>query len=233
MAMEKEKRRHDRFVVENMDIGVSVFNTRVELTDIGLGGVCIKTSKRLKPASRHYIRLGRNGISQKLHCTVLWEDIVGSLRNASGRFVPFYKAGIEFGDNYFEATDELRNFIDFDGTPEEPRYDNERRTRGQRFRVYESESAELFYHQAYSVMQICMGGVLVKSVQALPTGKKLPMELCLERENFIIKFLGRAVSCNLIEAETEKYFSIGIEFVQMDDPDRLRLEDFIFSHEIG
>lgn len=232
MAMEKERRKHNRFIVENMDIEVRVFNTRIELTDIGLGGACIKTSKKLKPASRHCIKLGRDGISRKIRCTVLWEDIVGSLRNSSGRFVPFYKAGIEFSGDHFEEIGEIRNFVDFSGIPNEWRHFNERRTRGQRFNVYEHETADLYYHQTYSVLQISMGGVLVESGQTLPVARKLPMELCFERENFSIKFLGRAVSSTLTETQTEKNFLIDLKFVQMDDHDRVRLEDFIFSHEI-
>jgi hypothetical protein len=225
--MKVGKRRYKRFVVENMDIHAkTLFATDTELLDISVTGACITAQKSLRFADKHLIKLESEGKHLPLQCSIIWKNLSGSAKNLSGEFVPVYKAGIAFKCISSDKLVSLKDFIRMSGFPKERRLSNEYGLGALRFKIHTNEKAVLYYQRTSTVKKISLGGMLIELYNGIKIDKRFPMALFLPNENRPIKFQGRVASCIEILGRKLKH-DIGIEFVDMPENDKSRLNTFL------
>jgi Tfp pilus assembly protein PilZ len=222
--MDKEKRRHQRFIVEGKDIHAkTTFASEIEILDMSLGGARIKGTKNLRVSSTYHITLEREGKPFSLKCRVIWMHLSGSLKTESGETVPVYTAGVEFQDIFSGEAKGLLEFL------EDYTASYELRLRGVRITIHGREKAVLNQEEKYDVMNISLGGILIQANQPMEIGSKFPMELRLSQEKDSVRFQGRIASCIERTSEDSKCYDVGIEFFDMEENERARLSTFIAS----
>jgi hypothetical protein len=113
------------------------------------------------------------------------------------------------------------------GIPNEQRLSDEYRSSALRFAVCANEKAVLFYPETSPVKKMSLGGMLVELCNALQVEKKFPMALFLPNEALPIRFQGRVVSCIAVPNKRPECFDIGIEFFDMAEYDRSRVNRFL------
>jgi len=225
----QNKRQHERYKIDFIEInGKMVLAKYVKILDISIGGVCLKTEKRLNVGGEYTLKIEGKGRVLTLRGVVAWASLSESSVDSIGDIIPIYKAGMKFIDVSNEKTNEIVNFI------EEHKRDVDKlvdlhspsgRRLYVRICIEDPEKAVLTYHESYKVKDISPDGMLVESKHPLEIESKLHMEMTLT-ENRAIRFLGRVTSCLLIKKDVEHY-DTGIEFIDMSEKDKEILSEFI------
>jgi len=93
----QDKRRHKRFRLDLMEInGKMILADRVEIIDISLGGVALKTDRRLNVGKEYLIKLGYKGESIDMKGTIIRCELSNIEEGSDGECVSIYSAGIMF-----------------------------------------------------------------------------------------------------------------------------------------
>lgn len=214
------KRRFTRFSVEEMGIHAKAsFAAEFELLDISLGGARIRGTKSLKVGGNYTLKLECEGTLLPLDCTVVWEKLSGSVKGEEGESIPLYTAGVEFKDIFTEKFGGLIRFL------RDWKILDEQRLKGLRIRILGRRRAVVNYEETYPVRLISFGGMLVETDRKFEVEKRLPMALLLPGEETALEFKGRVASC--LRGRKEGCFDIGIEFMEISEEDKKRLEGFL------
>ena len=221
----KEKRKYPRYEIDGMDIyGKVLRSTEVQIHNISLGGAHITIKKKLDVGSEYVLHLFHKGTELvPIKGVVLWEKPEGNSTDDMGETVPVYSVGIEFKGVITSKGSDLLSFI------EETASDFTLRLKGLRVKFHVPEKVILQYPEHYTVKKISKGGMLIETMEEFPVEAKFPMEIMFPSESEQVMFLCRVASCMLIENKSSKYFDVGIEFIDVQDKDRITLEKFISS----
>lgn len=226
--MGTERRRFRRYVVESKDIHAkTVYATKVEVLNLSSGGACLKTTRSLKLGGNYLLKLTSGNSLIPVKCHVIWEVLAGSEPAPGGGVMPFYKAGIVFEETSSGKLIELERFMSASGIAVERESAEQNAMRALRFKIYGNEEAILNYLKSYHVRKLSLGGMLIQADGELKADEKYPMGLFLPGEATPIKFLGRIASCSAAVDVAPLRFDVGIEFLEMHEPDRTRLAAFI------
>lgn len=227
-TMNREKRRYKRFALENMDVRAkTLFAAGIDLLNISVSGACMLSKKGLKLGDKYLIKIESEGMHLSLPCVITWESLCCSVKKSGGEFIPVYKTGVAFKDMTSDTLVKLKDFIRMSGIPNEQRLSDEYRSSALRFAVCANEKAVLFYPETSPVKKMSLGGMLVELCNALQVEKKFPMALFLPNEALPIRFQGRVVSCIAVPNKRPECFDIGIEFFDMAEYDRSRVNRFL------
>jgi hypothetical protein len=94
-----DNRRHKRFQSDSMELnGKMIMAQKVEIIDISLGGVALKTDKRLNVGREYLIKLGIKGESIDMKGTIIRCELSNIEEGSDGESVSIYSAGIMFKD---------------------------------------------------------------------------------------------------------------------------------------
>lgn len=221
----KEKRKYQRYKIDGMAIyGKALCPAEVQIHNISLGGAHITIKKKLEIGSEYVLHLMHKGTELvPIKGVVLWEELEGSATNDLGETVPVYSVGIEFKGVITSKGSDLLTFI------EKATSDFTLRLKGLRVKLHVSEKAILQYPENYTVKKIGMGGMLIETMQEFSIETKFPMEIMFPGEPEQVMFLCRVASCMVIENKSPECFDVGIEFIEVQDKDRIILEKFISS----
>ena len=216
-SSKQDKRNAPRYTVEGVQ-GKMVLATQVEILNLSLGGVAIRADRRLNIGSEYTLRLemGERGVDVK--GLVAWSVLTG-FRPQGGESVPKYSAGLAFKD---VITDKLKGLIDF---IDDHKVTDEQRLGGLRFQIG-SGKAELATPEAYRVKLISLSGMLIETSQNLESDQVYQMEIAFPGQS-PIAVSGRVASHLEVFDEAEERHEIGIEFLDLSDDDRSRLERLI------
>jgi hypothetical protein len=225
----KDKRRFNRFAVDVFEInGAILFTNKVEILDITIGGVSLKTDRRLHTGNEYTLTLWDKNKVIALKGTVVWSSATdvgpGTDREASLK----HTAGLNFARMTSEKKTKLINFINayrHDLTQPFDLYDLSGLRLHIRVKIQTPLRASLNYPESYKVKKISLRGALVEGRQAIDVEARLPMEITLP-EDSVITFTGRIVSCIMID-EYPNFYDIGIEFIDISDSDHKRLKEFL------
>lgn len=228
--MDTRKRRHERFVVEDMALHAkTLFATEVELPDLSVTGACILARKSLKTGDQHLLMLHNKGRALTLQGVVVWVTLSGSVKNAREEAVAVYRAGVMFQNVSSDKLVRLKDFMRTFGIPDGEKLSAAYPPTALRFRIKASESSVLYYHKTSPVKKISLGGMLIEGHNGINIEWKAPMALFLPNENAPLKFHGRVASCIEIPGRRSKHYDIGVEFLDMSEDDRSRLSAFLHS----
>ncbi len=220
-----EHRRHNRYAVEELDIhGKILWTTEVKIHNISLGGAQVSLNRRLNIGSEYILKLMyKDDEMVPVKGVVVREELSGSMKNERGEVVPIYMAGIEFKDVVTGKGSELIAFIEkISNTPS-------LRLKGVRVKLHIPKKALVDFPQTYSVKKISQGGMLIEFQEELPLESKIPMEIIFPDNSNQVMFLGRIASCALVPGKTPNHYDIGVEFVEISEADRAKIEKFLKS----
>lgn len=218
--MGRDKRREPRFVVEGLQ-GHMTFASEVEILNMSLSGVALRTDRRLVIGNEYQLRLeadGGHGLNLK--GVVVWCALEARRKDTRGEDILIYSAGLRFAGVISDALAALLGFLD------QHKVHPEQRTGGTRFEIEATGRALLDVPHPFRVKVLSLTGMLAQASASLEIEKVLPMELSLH-DGEPLRFEGRVAYCTEVDLDQGTQYEIGVEFVQMPSDDRNRLEDYV------
>ena len=221
----QDKRRHKRFRLGLMGInGKMILADRVEIIDISLGGVALKTDRRLNVGKEYLIRLGDKGKSIEVKGIIVRCELSTIEERSNGARVSIYTAGMMFKDVSPDTVADFLNSIEQDKKESIPVMADRRLN--VRFYITTPSERTLCFPAQFKVKEISLSGMLIQTEQALGIESMIPMGLSLKADN-PVNFIGRVASCRMTEDKGEAHYEIGVEFKDLTDTDRTSLKTFI------
>ncbi len=225
--MNAEKRRYKRISIEGLS-GVFHFSTKARIINLSLGGAAVEVDRRLEMNSTYNLKIPSGDKFLEIKGRVVWCVLSGNQKTSKGDIVPIYHAGIKFIDLLDERAKMLLELIESHKAGIS-RF--EERIRGIRFKIILPEKVVVDFPLQYKISVISLGGMLIELPEELPLDAVYPMQIEIPHDKTIIKFNGRIASCKKAHDRPE-YYHMGVEFIEMNEDDRKKLNDFISSLEI-
>lgn len=226
----RDKRRYKRFSVDIFGInGKMMFASEVDIHDISIGGISLKVDRRLNMDTQYTLKIGnsRNQIVS-LKGSVVWSKISGTKKGLRDEVIPIYFAGMKFvamtADKIKELTTLLEGQENFSS---EKAHESSGLRCCMRFLAAPPlKKAVLNIPESYAVKKISFSGMLIESETPLEIEERVPMEILLPGD-IRIKFLGRTASCQKVEERGASGYDIGIEFIEITEDDKMKLQEFV------
>jgi len=217
------RRRYPRFTVQGVH-GRIATAIDVEVMNMSLGGLAIKSPRRLTVGSACTLHIEIEGADLSLTGTVVW-SVLSEINSVGEETVPYYSAGLSFADVINDRLQLLLRFIDAHKvTPEH-------RLTGIRFQI-RSARARLDGEEGYRVKLISRSGMLIETERLFDLDQVYPMEI-VPPDRDPITFSGRVASRFERRGEGPGRHELGIEFLEMTPDNRARLESFVDELSAG
>ncbi|MEW6569859.1 MAG: PilZ domain-containing protein [Nitrospirota bacterium] len=188
----------------------------------------MQTDKKLNMGVHHKLTIEGRGRTLKATGMVVWSQLTESRKDLLGNVIPIYTSGMKFLDLSDEKISEIAAFIEEHGKKVEKKaevYKSSRHRLYVRFNIMEPEKATLHFYESYKIKELSLSGMLIECDQALEIDNKIRMEIFL-LENKHINLLGRVASYRLMTDRDPAMHEIGIEFIDMSEEDREKLNAF-------
>lgn len=214
-----------RFLIEGMDVQCRIFFiTEVTILNMSFGGVALSLNKRLNMGQRYTLKIESQKNTMSLGGVVVWEKLTNLTREVKDKKFPIYEAGVKFDEVLTVKGADLLNFLSGNMSDRAIKT----RVQGLRVKIIPPEKTVILDDRDnYSVRMIGLGGMLIEGKEQLDIDDILSMEMRFPEAVKPIKFLGRTAYCVAIPDKTPLRYDTGIEFIQMNEPDRERLKEFI------
>jgi len=230
MAPFSNMRRHRRFSVDVRDIkGNAVFASEVAINDISLTGVSLITDRKLEMGMEYSLRILDNDLDLPIRGTVIWcrENAPAGEQNEHAHLN--YTAGLQFADLQQEAIAGcLIKFIESHLLEKQKQVKVHERSGLRcniRFPLDARETAMLNIAETYRVKKLSLGGLLIESSRSFEYETRIHMGITMPG-NMHLSFTGR-VACCMTSPDNPCHFDVGIEFIEMPEPNRQTLKEFI------
>ncbi|MEW6570111.1 MAG: PilZ domain-containing protein [Nitrospirota bacterium] len=227
-----ERRRHKRSIVDLMDIrGEIIFTTDINILNMSIGGVLIKTLRRMNMGRKYVLKLGRGSSPLTLTGEIVWSSLAEGHKDIHGEIIPVFKAGMNFTGVPGEKTAEIAGFLNEHLSASGAReFTNIYRMSGlrlySRFNVKDLSGNLAYCHYPFRIKDVSLGGMLMEGADPLEIEDRHMAEMVLP-ENKVISFLGRVVRRNFNTSNDERRYETGIEFIDIPKEDREILKKFI------
>jgi len=229
-----EQRHYPRFSIESMDIsGRIMLANKVEIRNLSVGGVLLKTDKRLNVGTIYMLRLESKGKLLTIPCKVVRAELSESHEDSIGQSIPIYSAGMQFTNVSNEQINAINDFLKGHVIG----YQKQEHTAMDkisdlrlyvRFLIKTPEKATIQRYDSYKVKDISMGGIRMESDYCLDIGEIQLMEIVFPGEK-VVKFSGKVISSFMLGDKEPKQYDIGIEFLDMSDQDKEVIKSFVKS----
>ncbi len=217
-----EKRRHPRLTVGGMDIRAkTILNAEAEILDISPTGVSVRCPKRLNIGSPYTFKFNHGESELSVKGIIVWEKLTGSRRD-EGDVVPIYTAGVEFREVLTDKARRLMTII-----ADRVRELRERRLSGVRIRLHGTEKMVLTQLEACAIKDLSLGGMRVEIAHELAAHTVFGFKLILPDNGATIQCRGMVVFCTRGLDGPQEQYSVGVEFLEMSDDDKMTLKLFI------
>ncbi|MDP2156475.1 MAG: PilZ domain-containing protein [Nitrospirota bacterium] len=229
MAPFSNKRRHRRFSVDVMDIqGNAVFASEIVINDISITGVSMITERKLNIGMEYSLRILENDLDLPIRGTVIWcmENEAAAAQDEYSHLK--YAAGLQFNDLQQEAMAGLIKFIEshlLEKHKQVKVHEMSGLRCNIRFHLDTKETAVLNIAETYTVKKLSLGGLLIESSRSFEPDTRIHMGITMPG-NMHLSFIGRVASC-VVSPDNSSCFEVGIEFIEMPEPDRITLKEFI------
>lgn len=223
------KRRHRRFSVDVMDVkGNAVFATEVVIRDISITGVSLITGRKLDMGKEYSLRILDKDLDLSIQGIVIWCTEHASAGAEDQHTHLNYAAGMQFSDLQQKTVAGLIEFIETnlqEKLTQVKVHEMSGLRCNVRFQLDAKETAVLNVPETYGVIKLSLGGLLIESSHSLEPETRIHMGITIPG-NMHLSFTGRVVSC-LVSPDNSSCFEVGIEFIEMPEPDRAALKEFI------
>jgi c-di-GMP-binding flagellar brake protein YcgR len=227
----KTERQYQRYLIADRNLLCkTLFPEHVKLRDISFGGVSIFSHKKLNTGDIYTLSLETDERTVSFKCVVVRDKIHPLENNDPDEKQPLYVVGMRFADVVTYKMFDLSSFIRSQSVKKHFTY----RLTGHKINVSGSsriQDSVLYCHKNYTVSQIGLGGMLIKTERCLGVENRLRMQLNLPHVIDPLNALGRIVYCLDGSMNHLETFHTGIEFVEMDTQDKQKLKKFINSLE--
>jgi c-di-GMP-binding flagellar brake protein YcgR len=221
----QDKRKYKRYNLDLLDInGKMSLTDTVEVLDISLGGVALRADRRLNMGKEYSMKLQKKGKTLEVRGVVVRSELSGVEERGHGESVSIYTAGLVFKDGFTDKIADFLGPIEQNEKIKSPAVVNRRLN--VRFSITTPGQHVLSYPLQFKVRSISLGGMRIRTQQPVEINSTIPMDLSLNAEG-AITFLGRAVSCSMIENAGQTDYDIGTEFIDLTDKDKTLLKTFI------
>jgi len=218
-----EKRKHKRHAVNGI-LGNVLYSSDLNVINISIDGVAIETKKRIEVNREYPFKIKYKGLTLNIKGVVVWSVLSHSQKTESGEVIPVYRAGVKFTDVMSEKASALIKFLE-----ENVIASSDRRLRGVRCKITNSDEVKIDYPHRYSVREMSLSGMLIETEYPLAPDTRYTMELVIDENVFNI--VGKVVSCIGVKAENDVRYIAGVEFVDMPEESKELLKTFIDTLE--
>lgn len=222
----EKSRRHTRYSIEGMDVHAHMlFSDEVQLDNLSVNGACVHAMTDLHVGCKYLIRISDKQSSLYVGGALVWKNKLISPEGTSLGC----KAGLRFLSNSPDDLVRLKDFMRTSGEPDERRVGDQFISAPLRFYIKSNVKAVLKYPEILNIKKISLGGMLMESPRALAREDNYPFKIRLSDGSEPIKCKGRIASIVRHSENMRQNFDIGVEFVNLDDSGRTRLDGFIRS----
>jgi hypothetical protein len=223
--MMQDKRRHKRFKLDLTEInGKMILADKVEIIDIGLGGVALKADRRLNIGKEYVVRLGDKGREIDVRGVIVRSELSGIEERPNRGKVSIYTAGMMFKEGQADrVADFLRSFEQNKNDEKSVTID---RRDTVRFHITTPQEKILSFPAQFQVKEISLSGMRIRTEQPLEIENMIPMDFSLHADK-PVNFTGRVASCRMTEDKGQTHYDIGVEFKSLTDNDKNLLKIFI------
>jgi Tfp pilus assembly protein PilZ len=219
-------RKHKRFKLDLIDLTskMSMIGS-VEIVDISVVGVAIKSGRNLNMGKECLLMLGYEGKNIQVKGTVVRSELSGIEEKANGEKATIYSSGILFKD---EAGEKIKVFLDSIEknrktlVPEQPDWFY----RDVRFSITTPSEKVLSLPAHFDVKEISQGGVIVQTDHQIKKGSMLLIELSFTNCD-PVSFMGKVVLCRPQQDKAQSEYDIGVEFSELTDRDKSLIMRFM------
>lgn len=215
----EERRKYKRYNVEGMQ-GYLYMLSELVIKNISIGGMAIETEKRLDIEREYSFKIRDGGDSISLKGRSVWSFLGQAEEKDTGNLIPVYKTGIMFTDLLDSRVEMVLNFID-----KNKMSTSERRLRGTRFRVINSENIKICYPLKYNVKKISLSGMEMETEHPFSPGTSQDLELFFDSR--VLNVRGRVIHCKEVSSINTVRYKMGVEFIEIPDKDRNILKSFL------
>jgi class 3 adenylate cyclase len=219
----KYPRAYKRFAIDGMGIQCRLpAGAEVELLNLSPEGAYVIAEERLEDGQAYTLQVEHEDRSMAVTGIVESVEVTGPAISGSAGAGQRYIAGIRFGASADERT-ALREFIQASG--------ENKTLRG---RVRDLQVRPVIGHAspfACPVAQISFGGLQIESDKPLELDGQLQMEVLFPEDKRPMRLLARVASCRQVPETDPPRYRVGVEFLEMQTEDLLRLKEFIYFLE--
>jgi hypothetical protein len=213
-----EQRERRRYVVEGMGIyAKTMFNTAVEVLELGVSGALLRGAQRFLIGCEYILKIEHGDIVIPVKGIIVWKQT--TMEGGAG---PVCTAGIEFLDVLTDKAEQLKEFIS-----DKIQELKDRRLSGVRVKIQPPEKALLSYMESCVIQDISSGGLRMETEKEPPSDMIFTLELILAKNESSIYCKGRIAFVQEATEKMRKRYSVGVEFRDLLESDKLRIERFI------
>jgi c-di-GMP-binding flagellar brake protein YcgR len=214
-----ERRKHKRYDVEGVRGNVHYLSD-LNIMNISVDGAAIETTKRLEVNREYRFKIDYKGTPLCVKGLVVWSQLIYSEKKQSGELIPVYRSGVKFIDIMDKKANTLLSFIE-----ENKMKTSERRLGGVRCKITAPQHIKVGYPYGYDVKKISLSGMEIETEHPFDPASMHNMELLLNEK--VLNITGRIINC--VEGPSENFtkYSMGVEFVEISEEDRVVLESFL------
>jgi hypothetical protein len=217
-----EKREGRRYVVEGMGIyAKTMFNTAVEVLELSVSGALIRGAQRFLIGCEYIFKIEHGDTVIPVKGIIVWKKITME-KSSEGGAIPVYTAGIEFLDVLTDNAEQLKELIS-----DKIQEMKDRRLSGVRVKIQPPEKALISYMENCLIQDISLGGLRMETEKEPPADMIFTLELILAKNESSIHCKGRIAFCQETTEEMRKRYSVGVEFRDLLESDKLKIERFI------
>lgn len=221
----EDKRKYKRYKVDILEINGKIsLAEKVEIIDISIGGVALKSDRRLNFGKEIMLKLVDKVNSIDVRGLVVRSELSGMEERPNGERAMVYRVGMMFKEG---QSDKIAQFLDSVGknNKKEAPTPVDRR-RNVRFFIMTPHDKILSFPAQFTVKVISLGGMLIESDLAMTLESIIPMSLSFDTDKSV-NFNGRIVSCKMLDNKTPEAYEVGVEFKDLTDEDNALVKSLI------
>jgi hypothetical protein len=213
-----ERRKHRRYVVEGMGIyAKTMFDTSVEVLELSIGGAMLRGAQRFLIGCEYVFTIEHGDIVIPVRGTIVWKETT-----MEGGVTPVCTAGIKFLEVLSDKTEKLEELIS-----DKVKELKDRRLSGVRVKIQPPGKALLSYMENCVIQDISLGGLRMETEKEPPSDMMFTLELILAKNESSICCNGRIAFVQEATEKLPKRYSVGVEFRDLLESDKSRIERFI------
>lgn len=219
------ERRHPRYPIEGKTVHAHMFSSEeAVIRDLSVRGACILTIRDIEVGSRYLLHIQSDYYQPiSFECKVTWKRLYEDNETMCRGFL----AGLSFIEPTFEEMVRLKEFVRMYGEPVSKTSKKLYAPSALRYSIRDGAKALLNRHEVLNVRKISLGGMLVESSLRLEVDGMYSMKILLSSHMNSIKIKGRIASIVLPSDSPRPGYNLGVEFLDMEQPDKAQLEKFI------
>jgi len=224
----QNQRKHKRLKLRltNIESKVNLVG-KVDIVDMSLGGVLLKTEGKLTIGRECSIVFGYRGTQYPVKGMVVRSELSGINERSPNKSVSLYLIGIMFKD---ESAGTVRDFLDSieQGKKVELPATANWRFRDVQFNLTTPSEKVLEFPAQFTIRDISKSGVIIQTGQHLNLDCMILLELSLDAAA-PVSFMGRVVSCRTSRDRGQEGYAVGVEFSDLTDRAQTVLLQFMES----